>query len=137
MSSRVQQLKDLAELLEKGLIKGGSLENAVVIRDDSILSKEPLRFDEEFARHKILDVIGDLMLSGKRIMGHVLCVKPGHGANTQMAVQLKKAFGDVMSLTPQVNIPTGEGALDINEVMKILPHRYPFLLLDRIIKFDR
>ena len=74
------------------------------------------------------------MLSGKRIMGHVLCVKPGHGPNTQMAVQLKKAFGEVMSMTPQVNIPTGEGALDINEVMKILPHRYPFLLLDRIIK---
>ena len=107
--------EDVEPLLEKGLIKGGSLENAVVIRDDSILSKEPLRFDEEFARHKILDVIGDLMLSGKRIMGHVLCVKPGHGANTQMAVQLKKAFGDVMSMTPQVNIPTGEGALDINE----------------------
>ena len=128
--------EDVEPLLEKGLIKGGSLENAVVIRNDSILSKEPLRFAEEFARHKILDVIGDLMLSGKRIMGHVLCVKPGHGPNTQMAIQLKKAFGDVMSMTPQVNIPTGEGALDINEVMKILPHRYPFLLLDRIIKFE-
>ena len=128
--------EEVEPLLEKGLIKGGSLENAVVIRDESILSKEPLRFEEEFARHKILDVIGDLMLSGKRIMGHVLCVKPGHGPNTQMALQLKKAYGAIMSMTPRVNIPTGEGALDINEVMKILPHRYPFLLLDRIIKFE-
>ena len=122
--------------MEKGLIKGGSLENAVVIRDEEILSKEPLRFEEEFARHKILDVIGDLMLSGKRIMGHIICVKPGHGPNTQVAALLKKAFSKVLSMTPSVNIPTGEGALDINEVMKILPHRYPFLLLDRIVKFE-
>ncbi|MAB59834.1 MAG: 3-hydroxyacyl-[acyl-carrier-protein] dehydratase FabZ [Verrucomicrobiales bacterium] len=128
--------EDVQPLLEKGLIKGGSLENAVVIRDEEILSKEPLRFDEEFARHKILDVIGDLMLSGKRIMGHVICIKPGHGPNTQVAGLLKKAFSQVVSMTPSVNIPTGEGALDINEVMKILPHRYPFLLLDRIVKFE-
>lgn len=128
--------EDVEPLLEKGLIKGGSLENAVVVRDNSVLSKEPLRFEDEFARHKILDVIGDLMLAGKRIMGHVICVKPGHGPNTQMARRLKKAFGEIISMTPPVNIPTGEGALDINEVMQILPHRYPFLLLDRIIKFE-
>ncbi len=128
--------EDVEPLLEKGLIKGGSLENAVVVRDNSILSKEPLRFENEFARHKILDVVGDLMLAGKRIMGHVICVKPGHGPNTQLARQLKKAFGEIISMTPPVNIPTGEGALGINEVMQILPHRYPFLLLDRIIKFE-
>ena len=128
--------EDVEPLLAKGLIKGGSLENAVVVRDNSVLSKEPLRFEDEFARHKILDVIGDLMLAGKRIMGHVICVKPGHGPNTQMARQLKKTFGEIISMTPPVNIPTGEGALDINEVMQILPHRYPFLLLDRIIKFE-
>ena len=128
--------EDVQPLLEKGLIKGGSLENAVVIRDEEILSKEPLRFDEEFARHKILDVIGDLMLSGKKFMGHVICIKPGHSPNTQVARLLKKAFSEVVSMTPSVNIPTGEGALDINEVMKILPHRYPFLLLDRIVKFE-
>jgi UDP-3-O-[3-hydroxymyristoyl] N-acetylglucosamine deacetylase/3-hydroxyacyl-[acyl-carrier-protein] dehydratase len=128
--------EDVEPLLEKGLIKGGSLENAVVIRDNSVLSKEPLRFEDEFARHKVLDVIGDLMLAGKRIMGHVICIKPGHGPNTQMARRLKKAFGEIISMTPPVNIPTGEGALNINEVMQILPHRYPFLLLDRIIKFE-
>jgi UDP-3-O-[3-hydroxymyristoyl] N-acetylglucosamine deacetylase/3-hydroxyacyl-[acyl-carrier-protein] dehydratase len=128
--------EDVEPLLEKGLIKGGSLENAVVVRDNSVLSKEPLRFEDEFARHKILDVVGDLMLAGKRIMGHVICVKPGHGPNTQLARHLKKAFGEIISMTPPVNIPTGEGTLDINEVMQILPHRYPFLLLDRIIKFE-
>ena len=128
--------EDVEPLLEKGLIKGGSLENALVVRDNSVLSKEPLRFEDEFARHKILDVVGDLMLAGKRIMGHVICVKPGHGPNTQMARQLKKAFGEIISMTPPINIPTGEGALDINEVMQILPHRYPFLLLDRIIRFE-
>ena len=128
--------EDVEPLLEKGLIKGGSLENAVVVRDDSVLSKEPLRFDNEFARHKTLDMIGDLMLSGKRIMGHVICVKPGHGPNTEMARRLKKEFGQIVSMTPPVNIPTGEGTLDINEVMQILPHRYPFLMLDRIVKFE-
>ncbi len=128
--------EDVEPLLEKGLIKGGSLENAVVVRDDSVLSKEPLRFENEFARHKALDMIGDLMLSGKRIMGHVICVKPGHGPNTEMARRLKKEFGQIVSMTPPVNIPTGEGTLDINEVMQILPHRYPFLMLDRIVKFE-
>ena len=68
--------EDVQPLLEKGLIKGGSLENAIVLRGDTILSKEPLRFPDEFARHKILDIVGDLMLSGKRIMGHVIAVKP-------------------------------------------------------------
>ena len=128
--------EDVEPLLEKGLIRGGSLENAIVIRDDSVLSKEPLRFEEEFARHKILDVIGDLLLSGKRIMGHVICVKPGHGPNTEMARTLKKEYGQMMAMVPPVNIPTGEGVMDINEIMQVLPHRYPFLLLDRIVGFE-
>ena len=127
--------EDVKPLMEKGLIKGGSLENAVVIRDEEILSKEPLRFEEEFARHKILDVIGDLMLSGKRIMGHIICVNQATDRIRRLLL-LKKAFSKVMSMTSSVNIPTGEGALDINEEMKILPHRYPFLLLDRIVKFE-
>lgn len=128
--------EDVKPLLEKGLIKGGSLENAVVIRDDSVMSKEPLRFREEFARHKILDIVGDLLLSGKRIMGHVIAVKPGHAANTEMARKLKQEYSRMMSMVPPVNIPTGEAVLDINEVMQILPHRYPFLLVDRIVGFE-
>ena len=129
--------EDVKPLLDKGLIKGGSLENAVVVRDGSVLSKEPMRFEEEFARHKILDIIGDLMLSGKRIMGHVMCVKPGHGPNTQMARTLKKEYSQMRAMVPPpVNIPTGEAVMDINEIMKVLPHRYPFLLVDRIVGFE-
>ncbi|MGI8603914.1 MAG: bifunctional UDP-3-O-[3-hydroxymyristoyl] N-acetylglucosamine deacetylase/3-hydroxyacyl-ACP dehydratase [Verrucomicrobiales bacterium] len=125
--------EDVKPLFDKGLIKGGSLENAVVIRDDSVLSKEPLRFSEEFARHKILDVVGDLMLSGKRIMGHVICIKPGHATNTAMARRLAEEYGRVLSMVPPVNLPTGEAVLDIVEVMNILPHRYPFLMVDRVV----
>ena len=84
--------EDVKPLLDKGLIQGGSLENAVVVRGDEVMSKEPMRFDNEFARHKALDVIGDLMLSGKKIMGHVICVKPGHGPNTEMASKLKSDY---------------------------------------------
>ena len=64
--------------MDKNLIKGGSLENAIVVRGEAVLSKEPLRFSDEFVRHKILDIIGDLALVGRRIRGHVVAVKPGH-----------------------------------------------------------
>ena len=130
--------EDVKPLLDKGLIKGGSLENAIVIKeDDSILSKDPMRFKEEFARHKILDIIGDLMLSGKRIAGHVIAVRPGHGPNTAMAQRLVAEYAQLQSMVPPVNIPEdGEAVLDVNEVMKILPHRYPFLMVDRIVGFE-
>src|SRR5438445_9094813 len=77
--------EDVKPLMEKNLIKGGSLENAVVLRGDAVLSKEPLRFADEFVRHKILDIIGDFALVGARIRGHVIAVKPGHAANAEMA----------------------------------------------------
>ena len=126
--------EDVKPLLEKGLIKGGSLESAVVIRGDEIMSKEPMRFNNEFARHKALDIIGDLMLSGVRIHGHVIAVKPGHGPNTKMAATLKAEYQRMRSMVPAaVSIPDGESVLDIQEVLKILPHRYPFLMVDRII----
>lgn len=128
--------EDVEPLLEKGLIKGGSLENAVVVKGESVMSKEPMRFNEEFARHKILDIIGDLMLSGKRIMGHVIAVKPGHGPNTEMAKRLVKEYQQTRSMVPAVVIPTGEGVMDSIEVQKVLPHRYPFLMVDRIIGFE-
>ncbi|MGB3120742.1 MAG: bifunctional UDP-3-O-[3-hydroxymyristoyl] N-acetylglucosamine deacetylase/3-hydroxyacyl-ACP dehydratase [Verrucomicrobiales bacterium] len=127
--------EDIQPLMEKGLIKGGSLENAVVIRGDAVMSKEPLRFPEEFARHKILDIIGDLALAGRRIMGHVIAVKPGHGPNTDMARRLASEFGKMRSMVPPVIIPVGKAVLDVNEVQRILPHRYPFLMVDRIVDF--
>jgi UDP-3-O-[3-hydroxymyristoyl] N-acetylglucosamine deacetylase / 3-hydroxyacyl-[acyl-carrier-protein] dehydratase len=128
--------EDVKPLLEKGLIKGGSLENAVVVRGDEIMSKEALRYSNEFARHKALDLIGDLMLSGKRILGHVIAIKPGHGPNTQMAATLKREYSRMRSMVPPIKIPSGEAVLDINDVLKILPHRYPFLLVDRIVDFE-
>ena len=129
--------EDIAPLMEKGLIKGGTLEAAVVIRGDTLLSKQPLRFDNEFVRHKILDIVGDLMLSGKRILGHVIAVRPGHGPNTELARAIVQQYNLMRSMVPvPVNIPGGEAVLDINEVMNILPHRYPFLLVDRIIGFE-
>ena len=128
--------EDVKPLLDKGLIKGGSLENAVVIRGEEVMSKEPMRFTNEFARHKALDVIGDLMLCGKRILGHVIAVMPGHGPNTEIAKKLKKEYSVMRSMVPSVSIPQGEGVLNINEIHKILPHRYPFLLLDRVVDFE-
>ena len=126
--------EDVKPLLDKGLIKGGSLESAVVIRGNEIMSKESMRFTNEFARHKALDLIGDLMLAGIKILGHVIVVKPGHGPNTMMAAKLKTEYARMRSMVPApVSIPDGESVLDINEVMKILPHRYPFLMVDRIV----
>lgn len=126
--------EDVKPLLEKGLIKGGSLESAVVIRGNEIMSKEPMRFTNEFARHKALDLIGDLMLSGIRILGHVIAIKPGHGPNTKMAAKLKSEYMRMRSMVPaEITLPTGEGVLDVNEVLKILPHRYPFLMVDRVV----
>ena len=82
--------EDVQPLMEKNLIKGGSLENAIVVRGESVLSKEPLRFRTNSSRHKILDIIGDLALVGQRIRGHVIAVKPGHGANAELARALAR-----------------------------------------------
>ena len=128
--------EDVKPLLDKGLIRGGSLENAVVVKDDAVMSREPMRFKEEFARHKILDIIGDLALCGKRFTGHVIAVKPGHGPNTQMAATLAKEYARMRSMIPPVRIPKGDAVLDIKDILKILPHRYPFLLVDRVIRFE-
>ncbi|MFT3992084.1 MAG: bifunctional UDP-3-O-[3-hydroxymyristoyl] N-acetylglucosamine deacetylase/3-hydroxyacyl-ACP dehydratase [Luteolibacter sp.] len=129
--------EDVKPLLEKGLIKGGSIESAVVVRGNEIMSKEALRFPNEFARHKALDVIGDLMLSGVRILGHVIAIKPGHGPNTKMAATLKAEYNRMRSMVPAaITIPDAESVLDINEVLKILPHRYPFLMVDRVVDFE-
>ena len=128
--------EDVQPLMEKNLIKGGSLENAIVVRGESVLSKEPLRFPDEFVRHKILDIIGDLALVGQRIRGHVIAVKPGHGANAELARAIAREQERVSALS--INQPTfrGEGGIEADELMRILPHRYPFLMVDRIIAFE-
>jgi UDP-3-O-[3-hydroxymyristoyl] N-acetylglucosamine deacetylase/3-hydroxyacyl-[acyl-carrier-protein] dehydratase len=128
--------EDVKPLMDKGLIKGGSLENAVVVRGDSVLSKEPLRFHDEFARHKILDIVGDLALFGRPIKGHVIAVKPGHGANTELARALARQHAKALALVPPAVTPKGGDVLDVNDVMKLLPHRYPFLMVDRVVSMS-
>jgi UDP-3-O-[3-hydroxymyristoyl] N-acetylglucosamine deacetylase/3-hydroxyacyl-[acyl-carrier-protein] dehydratase len=128
--------EDVQPLMEKNLIKGGSLENAIVVRGEAVLSKEPLRFADEFVRHKILDIIGDLALVGRPIRGHVVAVKPGHAANAELARAVAREQSRRSAMAAPRTIPTGDGCLDTDEVMQILPHRYPFLMVDRIIGFE-
>lgn len=127
--------EDVKPLMDKGLIRGGSLENAIVARGDSVLSKEPLRFPDEFVRHKVLDIIGDLSLAGKRLRGHIVAIKPGHGPNTDLARILVKRHAEYLAMAPRP-IAAEAGVLDVNEIMHTLPHRYPFLMVDRVIEFQ-
>ncbi len=99
--------EDVQPLMEKNLIKGGSLENAIVVRGEAVLSKEPLRFPDEFVRHKILDIIGDLALFGQRIRGHVIAVKPGHGANAELARALAREFARTTPAPATARFPGG------------------------------
>jgi UDP-3-O-[3-hydroxymyristoyl] N-acetylglucosamine deacetylase/3-hydroxyacyl-[acyl-carrier-protein] dehydratase len=146
--------EEIEYLINNGLIKGGSLENAVVIRDDAVLTTEPLRYPDEFVRHKILDIVGDLSLLGRPLRGHLVAVKPNHAANCELVkrvlAQMRKplvaaqAFAPPPAAPKAAPLPEGasdetkaqDGAIDINGVMKLLPHRYPFLLVDRIAKIE-
>ena len=128
--------EDVKPLMDKNLIKGGSLENAIVVRGEAVLSKEPLRFQDEFVRHKILDIVGDLALLGQRIRGHVVAVKPGHATNAELARLIAREHTRRSAVAAPRAIPSGEGGLDADEVMQILPHRFPFLMVDRIISFE-
>ncbi|MDR1192414.1 MAG: bifunctional UDP-3-O-[3-hydroxymyristoyl] N-acetylglucosamine deacetylase/3-hydroxyacyl-ACP dehydratase [Verrucomicrobiales bacterium] len=129
--------EEVRPLLEKGLIKGGSLENAVVIKGESLLSKEAMRYPDEFVRHKILDIIGDLALFPVHLKAHIIAAKPSHGLNVELTKAIAKEYKRYLSqLMPVEYIPVGEGALDTREVMRILPHRFPFLMVDRILKFE-
>ena len=143
---------EIEYLIQNGLIKGGSLENAVVIRDDAVLTNEPLRFADEFVRHKILDIIGDLSLLGRPLCGHVLAMKPSHAANCELARKItallrkpivaaqtfapppvEKAASDAAASRESSN---GGVAIESHELLKILPHRYPFLMVDRVLKIE-
>lgn len=147
--------EEIEALIRGGLIKGGTLENAVVIRDDAVLTTEPLRYPEEFVRHKILDIVGDLSLVGRPFQGHVVAVRPSHSANCELArriqTQLKKPLVAAQAFTPppEPPPPAAENAtsgarnlvrdgsrLEADQVMQILPHRYPFLMVDRILSVD-
>jgi UDP-3-O-[3-hydroxymyristoyl] N-acetylglucosamine deacetylase/3-hydroxyacyl-[acyl-carrier-protein] dehydratase len=140
--------EEIEYLIKNGLIRGGSLENAVVIRDDAVLTTEPLRYPDEFVRHKLLDIVGDLSLLGRPIHGHLVAVKPSHAANCELVRRLiaqmrrPQTFGPPPPARPSlVAEPDGElqnadGAMDIEGVMRLLPHRYPFLMVDRVAKIE-
>ncbi len=138
--------EEIEFLFKNGLIKGGSLENAVIIRDDAVLTTEPLRYREEFVRHKMLDIVGDLSLLGRPIRGHVIAARPGHAANAElvkkMVEQINKPLRAQQTFSPPPGKPVPEplaaagGAMGIEEIMKMLPHRYPILLVDRILKME-
>lgn len=128
---------EVEQLMDQGLIKGGSLDNAVVIGNGEIFSKEHLRFKDEFVRHKILDLLGDLCLIGRPIKAHIIAIKPGHNLNIKLA---KKIYQSIVKRGQERENAVSEFAnsddpqLDINQIMKVLPHRYPFLLIDRIVE---
>jgi UDP-3-O-[3-hydroxymyristoyl] N-acetylglucosamine deacetylase/3-hydroxyacyl-[acyl-carrier-protein] dehydratase len=110
--------EDVESIREKGLAKGGSLENTIVIKENGIMNP-PLRFSNELVRHKILDFIGDLALTGVRLKGHIFAKKSGHRHHISFVKKLKD------------RIPST--SFDIIDILDIMPHRYPFLLVDRII----
>jgi UDP-3-O-[3-hydroxymyristoyl] N-acetylglucosamine deacetylase/3-hydroxyacyl-[acyl-carrier-protein] dehydratase len=128
--------EDVKPLMDKGLIKGGSLENALVIRGEQVLSKEALRYRDEFVRHKILDLVGDLSLFGRPIRGHIVAVKPGHGPNSELCAALAKQYTKALALVPPSVTPKGGEVMDVTDVMKLLPHRPPFLMVDRIVSVE-
>ncbi len=134
--------EDIEELLKLGKIRGGSLDCAVVIKGDKILSKEPLRFKDEFVRHKILDIVGDLSLLGRPLKAHIVAMRPGHAVNAELTKALfekmgqkKKGGGGWKRESGVRAIAPDETALDIRRLLEVLPHRYPFLLVDRVLEF--
>lgn len=128
-------LSEVKMLQEQGLIRGGSLENAVVVGEDGILNDE-LRYPDEFVRHKILDLLGDMYLLGRPLKGHVVAVKAGHPTHVEFSKQVKKRLlnGHHPSEDAKKQ-PKTPPALDVNTIMKVLPHRFPFLLVDRILSY--
>jgi UDP-3-O-[3-hydroxymyristoyl] N-acetylglucosamine deacetylase/3-hydroxyacyl-[acyl-carrier-protein] dehydratase len=124
--------RDLELLRRNGWIKGGSLASAVVVGENGkILNPEGLRFADEFVRHKILDLLGDLALLGGPLLGHVTAVRSGHQGHVAFVHHLKQALP-----LPGRRPGSSPEEWDITAIMDILPHRYPFLLVDRITRID-
>jgi UDP-3-O-[3-hydroxymyristoyl] N-acetylglucosamine deacetylase/3-hydroxyacyl-[acyl-carrier-protein] dehydratase len=125
----------------------------VVIRDDAVLTAEPLRYADEFVRHKMLDIVGDLSLVGRPIHGHLIAVKPSHAGNCEMVrhivAQIQKPLRTAQTFAPPpetrsaaLDGATGDetsepdGIFGVEGVMKLLPHRYPFLMVDKVLKIE-
>ncbi|MCO6465852.1 MAG: bifunctional UDP-3-O-[3-hydroxymyristoyl] N-acetylglucosamine deacetylase/3-hydroxyacyl-ACP dehydratase [Bradyrhizobiaceae bacterium] len=154
-------LHEVEMLHEAGLIKGGNLENAIVIIDEDLTAEDlektvkklnisdnallgtpsaansqKLRFRNEPARHKLLDMIGDLALVGARITGQVLAARPGHASNIAFARLLREEYKKQRKGPWIRSVDTTTTHFNCQDILRIMPHRYPFLLVDRIIEFD-
>lgn len=154
-------LRELELLAKNGLIKGGSLDNAIVMVDQpyseeqikdilkqlgkedlevkvegiGVLNTVKLQYENEPARHKLLDIVGDLALVGRFIRGHILAARPGHYGNVEFAKVLKGLIKKEKDAAPTFDL-TKKPLYDINDITKMLPHRYPFLLVDKILEMD-
>ena len=153
-------VREIEQLLAGGLIKGGDLDNAIVIYDEPIaqerineicdmvkvphmeigklgyINPTPLKWDNEPARHKLMDVIGDLALIGRPLKGRVVAVRPGHTVNNKFCRMIRKEVKHTEIQSP-VYDPNKAPVIDINGIKALLPHRYPFLLIDKIIEIDK
>ncbi len=152
-------LHELEMLVKHNLIKGGDLNNAIVvvdkpisqdkldelaklfnkpsvqIKEKGILNNVQLHFQNEPARHKLLDIVGDLALIGQPIQGHILAARPGHAANVEFAKKIKALIKGSNSVKKYYD-PAAPAIIDINKITQMLPHRYPFLLIDKIIELS-
>ncbi len=133
-------LKAEAEMLQQaGLGKGATFQNTLVVSEDGSVIENELRFPDEFVRHKVLDLIGDLAVMGAQLDAHVVAIRSGHDLNGQLVQELlaDAETAGLAAAPANAPAPTAEGGLwDIQELLRVLPHRYPFLMLDRIVKFD-
>jgi UDP-3-O-[3-hydroxymyristoyl] N-acetylglucosamine deacetylase/3-hydroxyacyl-[acyl-carrier-protein] dehydratase len=125
-------MKDVARLQEMGLVKGGSFENALVFDDGELAGGQKLRFVDECVRHKILDLLGDLTLLGMPIKGHITAKLSGHAGNVEFTRMLAQSERKM----PRIYPPRDPEFWDIGSIMDIMPHRYPFLLVDRIYDLE-
>ncbi|WP_419161992.1 UDP-3-O-acyl-N-acetylglucosamine deacetylase [Candidatus Palauibacter sp.] len=113
------------ELQARGLALGASHRNTIVLSRDGLMAGQELRFPDEFVRHKILDVVGDLALVGARLQCHVIAERPGHHGNLELARRLRSRIGAEQGWV-----------MDVTDILKILPHRYPMLLVDRVLEVE-
>lgn len=150
-------VREIEMLIQNNLIKGGDLDNAIVIYDQKVsqdsldkladmmnqprksaeelgyISNNPLVFDNEPARHKLLDVIGDIALIGRTLKGRIIATHPGHSINNKLARMIRKEI-KLNEVQAPVYDPNKAPIMDINRIRELLPHRYPFLLVDKIIE---
>src|SRR3989338_6232578 len=129
--------EDIPALRAHQFGKGANAENTLIVGKNGVVDNQ-VRFNNEFARHKVLDLIGDLFLLGRPIRGEVFAIKSGHALNLQLLKKIYKQVGDgqTHSFLPAHTLGS-EKTLDVSQIMRILPHRYPFLMLDRIAELEK